>query len=168
MGEPLTPLAERYGLHKDAMHRHFKMHVTDNFKRAAKIGPFESEEQLRRLVAESDTSVLENLRAIYRGLASRWLAALEAGADNQAVSLSRAMQDNLKLQARITREIAPANGPVTINTIVQSDSFRSAMLSLAREHPEVRGRVAEIVRMMAAEESRLLNVTPALEMADAD
>jgi hypothetical protein len=166
LGEPLLRLAEQFGVSKDSAYRHYDNHVSAAAKRAAKIGPFQTEEQLRRLCAENDKSVLENLRAIYQGLARIWLQAIEAGAVDR-VTASREMRENLKLTARITREILPSNGPVIFNTVVQNGNFRSAMLELAEQHPEVRPRVAQIVKLMVEEEAKLLDVTPALEAAHA-
>ena len=44
-------------------------HISQSYRDAVRLGPLRSEEQLRRLVAESGASVIENLKAIYSGLA---------------------------------------------------------------------------------------------------
>jgi hypothetical protein len=49
----------------------------------------QSEEQLRKLCSEHGASVVENLMAIYGGLASRWLSAFEA-ADDATLSFADA------------------------------------------------------------------------------
>ncbi len=163
LGEPMPRLAEQFEVHKDALYRHYDLHVTDSAKRAAKIGPFATEEQIRRLCAENDHSVLENLLAIYQGLARLYLEAIEAKAVDRATTISRVMHENLKLRARISNEIAPPSGPTIFNTIIQAGNFRSEMLELAKEIPEAKPRLLKIVKMMADEEAKLLNVTPAPE-----
>ncbi len=165
LGEPMPRLAEQFEVHKDALYRHFELHVSEAAKRAAKIGPFQTEEQIRKLCAENDKSVMENCRAIYQGLARLWLQALEAGAVDRTIALSREMRENLKVQARITKEIAPPSGQVVFNTIVASGDFQTEMLALVQDHPEVRPRVAKIVRMMVEADEKLLNVTPSPEVA---
>src|SRR5579864_7863633 len=76
-GAPKDPLGKKFGLSGDALTRHFARHVSEDFKRSTKIGPFQSEEHLRKLCAEGGVSVLENLRAVHSGLAGRWLVAYE-------------------------------------------------------------------------------------------
>lgn len=158
----LEAVARRFELSPDSLRRHFRAHVTEGFKRAAKIGPFESEERLRSLCAEAGTSVLENYRAIYSGLAHRWACAVEGGSDHSVVQLSRAMQENLALQGRITRELAPTS--VTVNAFVSSDWLKDLgldLMGLVRKHPDIRGDLKAILeRRIGGADRPLLNVTP--------
>jgi hypothetical protein len=149
-GVELAPLGEKHGISKFAMLRHAKNHITDEFRRSVKIGPFKSEEHLRNLCADSGASVIENLRAVYSGLASRWLANLEAGADHALVAITAKVHDNLTLQARITRELMPAPPNVTFNQVNLNpnwfSSFADEMRDLARRHPAIRADLAEMLR----------------------
>src|SRR6516162_8587622 len=40
-------LAKKFGLTKDCVWRHNKGHITEDYRRSVKIGPFESEDHLR-------------------------------------------------------------------------------------------------------------------------
>ena len=104
-GQAITPLAEQFEVNHHALRRHFANHVTADFKHAAQIGPFQSEERLRSLCADAGTSVIENLRSIHAGLVARWLRAVEGGNDHALVTLSRALHENLRMQGQITREL---------------------------------------------------------------
>jgi hypothetical protein len=48
-----------------------------------------------------------NSDAIYGGLASRWLANFESGADNKLAQLTDRILRTLELKARITKEVMP-------------------------------------------------------------
>jgi hypothetical protein len=122
-------LAKKFGLTKDSVWRHNKAHVSDDYRRSVKIGPFESEDHLRKLCAEAEVSVLDRLNAIYSGLSARWLVAFEAGDDAGLGMLSGRMMDNLTLQARLTKELLPpgAHGPLTTNNFYLSSEYLTVM-----------------------------------------
>lgn len=159
-GQPLLPLAEQFGLNHHALRRHFKNHVTDGFKKSAQVGPFQSEERLRSLCADAGTSVIENLRSIHAGLASRWLRAIESGNDQAVVGLSKAMHENLAMQGRITRELMPAPASVTVNAFLTGDwlaDFSRELLELVRIHPQVRpDLIALLRRRMGGQDTQLI------------
>jgi hypothetical protein len=147
-------LAKKFGLTKDCVWRHNKGHITEDYRRSVKIGPFESEDHLRKLCAESGTSVLDRLNAIYSGLSARWLVALEAGDDTGLGMLSGRMLDNLGLQARLTKELVPpgAHGPVTNNFYLSTEyltMLRVAAVAL-RPYPEARQAFARALRASEA------------------
>jgi hypothetical protein len=74
-GNPLAPLARRFGLNLRKMYHHRDRHVTKEFKAAVKVGPFASEEQLRKICDASDASVLDQLKAMNAAVSTRWLEA---------------------------------------------------------------------------------------------
>jgi len=59
----------KFGVSYDSLRNHVAKHISQSYRDAVRLGPLQSEEQLRRLVAESGASVIENLKAIYSGLA---------------------------------------------------------------------------------------------------
>ena len=82
-GAGVQPTAKKFGVSYDSLRNHVAKHIAQSYRDAVRLGPLQSEEQLRRLVAESGAGVIENLKAIYSGLASRWLHAFEAGDDHK-------------------------------------------------------------------------------------
>ena len=145
-GAALKPLSARFGLKPSAMYNHCRRHISEAYKRSVKVGPFESEEHLRKLCAESGTSVLENLRAIYGGLCSRWLVNFEAGADQTLALLTTKLHSNLELQGRLTKELLPPGS--TINTLIVTDDIVRAVQAM-RPTPEQRAAFAAYYRKHA-------------------
>jgi hypothetical protein len=152
--QPFAAVARKFNVSADALERHFRNHVTEDFKRSVKIGPFESEDRLRKLCAESGTSIIENLRAVYAGLAQTWLAAVEAGASLHVVQLSREMRENLAAQARITGELMPGVANVTVNNTVINGDFIADLgrdlIELARQHPAIKADLMAVLRRRVA------------------
>jgi hypothetical protein len=60
-------LAEKYEVSGDALWRHSRAPISAEYRGAVKIGPFESEEAPRKLLAETGASVLDRLNAVYGG-----------------------------------------------------------------------------------------------------
>jgi hypothetical protein len=106
-GAGVQPTAKKFGVSYDSLRNHVAKHISQSYRDAVRSGPLQSEEQLRRLVAESGAGVIENLKAIYSGLASRWLHAFEAGDDHKLSLLTGKLHVNLEMQARITKELSP-------------------------------------------------------------
>ena len=71
-GEGRRALAQKFGVSADALWRHSKNHISEEYRRAVKIGPFESEESLRKLLAETGASVLDRLGWGCHRRAHRW------------------------------------------------------------------------------------------------
>ena len=84
-GEGRRALAKKFGVSADALWRHAKNHISEDYRAAVKMGPFESEGALRKLLAETGASVLDRYNAVYNGHLARWLVALEAGHDETMI-----------------------------------------------------------------------------------
>ena len=158
-GSTAAACARKFGLSADTVERHKKRHITDQYKASVRIGPFASESELRKLVAENSSSVVQNLQSIYSGLAARWLSCFESGADLMLVQLTKAMHHNLDMRARISRELAPPS------TIVANFYNSPVMLELQKEllrvlaqHPQARRDVIEALRELERKAPPLIEV----------
>ena len=120
-GAGVQPTAKKFEVSYDSLRNHVAKHISQSYRDAVRLGPLQSEEQLRRLVAESGAGVLENLKAIYSGLASRWLHAFEAGDDQKLSLLTGKLHANLEMQARITKELSPGGSVHIQNNYLMSD-----------------------------------------------
>jgi hypothetical protein len=120
-GAGVQPTSKKFGVSYDSLRNHVAKHISQSYRDAVRSGPLQSEEQLRRLVAESGAGVIENLRAIYSGLASRWLHAFEAGDDYKLSQLTGKLHANLEMQARITKELSPGGSVHIQNNYLMSD-----------------------------------------------
>jgi hypothetical protein len=138
-GTGRRPLAEKYGVSGDALFRHAKRHISDEYRRAVKVGPFESEEALRKLLAETGASVLDRFNAVYRGHLSRWLVALEAGNDDMMLRHGGLLVTLLTKVGLLTREMLPPGAhQITQNFYLSSDyyEFQRRAVAVLRRHPE--------------------------------
>jgi hypothetical protein len=106
-GATCRAVATKFKLSVDAVERHRKRHLSREFLASVRLGPWKSEEELRRLTAENSTSVLENLMAIYGALTSRFLAAHESGSDPTVALLSKEMHRISKCARRSAASSRP-------------------------------------------------------------
>jgi len=134
---------------------HGKNHITPEYRQAVLAGPLRSEHDLRELVAEENTSVLQNFRAVFNGHRSRWLNALETGSDEVMISHGRAMAEMLWKIGRLTQEIAPPQTFVQNNTVQIFDHPEyiraiTVLTAALRPFPEARKAAAEALRGLDA------------------
>ena len=158
--------ARRFGLSKSAVSRHYEGHVSDAYKASVRVGPFGSEENLRKLVAEGQANDIETLLAYRKLINSRAIANWEVGADNALAVLAKAAHDNVALHAKITGGLAPTRSEVTVSVMQdpRTVKFVTLVMGLVRKHPEAREDVAALVRECFGDGdgSGLINVTPEL------
>jgi hypothetical protein len=139
-GSGLRALSRKFCVSRQALHRHSKAHISAEYRRAVKIGPFESEDNLRRLLADTGASVLDRYNAVYNGHLSRWLAALEANNDPMMISHGKVLAALLAKVGLLTREMLPpgAHTRVEQNFYLSPDfyQFQQRALRVLRRHPE--------------------------------
>ena len=80
-GGTVSAVARKFGVPLSSLNRHAENHISPEYRAVVQSSPLESEEQLRKLAAESGSSVIENLSVIYGALANRWLRAFEIADD---------------------------------------------------------------------------------------
>ena len=103
---------------------------------------------MRRLMAESGAGVIENLKAIYSGLASRWLHAFEAGDDHKLSLLTGKLHVNLEMQARITKELSPGGSVHIQNNYLMNDV--TTLLKILAPYPEAKRAIVDYYRERSA------------------
>jgi hypothetical protein len=140
-GSGRRALGEKYGLSQHAIWRHGKAHISEEYRKAARVGPFQSEEELRRLVAESGASALDRFNALYNGHLSRWLHALEIGDDDAMTRHGALMGQLLAKIGVITKELTPSSThtSITNNLTLSPDYyvFQQRAAAVLRRFPEV-------------------------------
>ena len=140
-GSGRRALGEKYGLSQHAIWRHGKAHISEEYRKAARVGPFQSEEELRRLVAESGASALDRFNALYNGHLSRWLHALEIGDDDAMTRHGALMGQLLAKIGVITKELTPSSAHTSIaNNLTLSPDyyvFQQRAAAVLRRFPEV-------------------------------
>lgn len=151
-GASLDSLATKFGLHRDAIDRHYKNHVAPELKASYLCGPSQLAELAEKAAAEGD-SVLDYLRMIRTVLSGQLAAMTEAGDGRGAAYVAGRLTAVLETIARITGELgALARSTININgniAIVNSPEFVRLQASLMRAlapYPDARGAVVAALR----------------------
>jgi hypothetical protein len=170
-GASLRALGSKFGVSYSSLFNHGRRHISDEYRASVRLGPLQDVESLRALAAKIADSTLEALRSVNAGVASRWLAALEAGADDTFIGLTARLHKGLELQARLTRELLPAQpATVIINniTLYQLPEFVHAISAIClalKPYPEARQAVAAALRRLDCEVSPIIEAQPNSEAA---
>lgn len=156
-GATLDSLAAKFSLHRDAIHRHWRDHVSPEMKASYLCGPAQLAELAEKAAAEGD-SVLDHLRMIRTVLTGQLAAMTEAGDGRGAAYVAGRLTATLETMARITGEIGElARSTININgnvAIVNSPEFvkvQAIMLRALAPFPDARGAVVMALRSMDAE-----------------
>jgi hypothetical protein len=139
-GSGRRSLALKFGISAHALYRHCRHHISEEYRRAVRVGPFESEERLRQLLADEGASVLDRFNSLYRGHLGRWLAAFEAGNDEVMARHGAIMGSLLAKVGVLTREMLPPGAHTRIenNFFLSPDfhAFQRRAVAVLRRHPE--------------------------------
>lgn len=155
-GASLDALAEKFKVSRDAIHRHWRDHVTDDMKAKYLVGPAQLAE-LAEKAAEEGESVLDHFRAVRTMLMSQFALMTEAGDARGAAIVASPLVGVLEKIGRITGEIATiAQGTININNvaIVNSPQFakvQASILNALASHPEARADVVAALRHLDTE-----------------
>ena len=160
-GATRRAVAAKFNVSADSVERHARRHISDEFRASVRLGPFKSEDELRALIAENSTSVVENLRAVQGMLSARLLIAYEAGADLALVSLTREMLRVLDMRARISRELAPPKSTVVNNVfaIPAVMDLQATLMRTLANYPEANRAVIAALREIEERSPPLIEAT---------
>jgi hypothetical protein len=153
-GAGQTAVGRKYSLSKDAIHRHWHNHVSEERRAALILGPVQRQ-ALASQVMEEATSVLDHHRAVRAGLYSQFDAAVTAGDKNATALLAGKLTDVNNSIARLTGQLA--SSPLVSNTTVHLHAsneyarLRDGLLQLAREHPDVRPALVAMLKRLDSE-----------------
>jgi hypothetical protein len=150
-GASLESLARKFKVHKDAIWRHWRDHVSADLKVQYLAGPATIAELKERAVAEGG-SILDYLGILRSVLMGAITASAEAQSAFTLAALSGRLVEVLKEIGKLTGEIERLNPSISItnNLAIMSDprmiEFQSRLLTIARSHPEVRGDLIALLR----------------------
>jgi hypothetical protein len=168
-GASLDSLAEKFGLERDAIHRHWHNHVTPEMKASYLCGPSQLAELAEKAAAEGD-SVIDYLRMIRTVLSGQLAAMTEAGDGRGAAYVAGRLTATLETMARITGEIgALARSTININgnvAIVNSPEFarvQAIMLRALAPFPDARGAVVTALRSLETDGPSMGSVAKVIE-----
>ncbi len=171
-GFSLDKIAAKFGLHRDAVHRHWRTHVSDERKNTYLTGPKKLAE-LSEIAAEESGSVLDHLRIMRSMLMQALSNSAKAGDYGQMATLSSPLLKCLRQLGTITGEISQIASSITINnsttTILTSAPFldlQAGLLSVCAQHPEARAEIIELLhsldRKYSGESAPVIEARPVL------
>jgi len=154
-GASLESLARKFKVHKDAVWRHWRDHVSADLKTSYLAGPATIAE-LRERAAKEGGSILDHLSILRSILMGAITASAEAQSAFTLAALSGRLVEVLREIGRITGEIERLNPSVnvTTNIAIMSDprmiELQSGLLQIARSHPATRADLVALLRGLDA------------------
>jgi hypothetical protein len=150
-GASLESLARKFKVHKDAVWRHWKEHVSADLKVQYLAGPAMIAELKERAVAEGG-SILDHLTILRSVLMGAVTASAEANSAFTLATLSGRLVEVLREIGKITGEIERLNPSVKVTNNVaifsspQMIELQSGLLAVARAHPGARADIVVLLR----------------------
>jgi hypothetical protein len=141
-------IAARFKVSADAAWRHGRAHLTPEIRAALATKVLAREGDMRRILLEEGTGVVEVLKAIRGPLFGMFLAAVDLGDAKAATALSGRLHESLSLTAKLTGELVPQTG-VSITNVLLSPDFmrlRAELVRVLARYPEAREEVAAVFR----------------------
>jgi hypothetical protein len=154
-GASLDSLAAKFGLHRDAIARHWNRHVSAEMKAGYLSGPTHLQ-ALAATAADTGASVLDHLRAVRTILMGHLASATEAGDGRAAAYIAGRLTATLETIARISGELGDMARSATYNittnnvaVLAEHPAFLRMQATLLRAlapHPEARNAVVAALR----------------------
>jgi hypothetical protein len=154
-GASLESLARKFRVHKDAIWRHWKDHVSPDLKIQYLAGPATIAELKERAALEGG-SILDHLTILRSILMGAITASAEAQSAFTLATLSGRLVEVLKEIGKLTGEIERLSPSISItnNLAILSDprmiELQSGLLAIARKHPAARGDLVALLRGLDA------------------
>jgi hypothetical protein len=146
-------VADKFGVSRDSLHRHWTLHVTDAAKAGYLCGPAELAKLGEKAALEGD-SVLDYLRLCRTVLVGQLAAMTEAGDGRGAAHVAAQLTRTLETIAKVTGEmgelarstISITNNNVAIMNSPQFATLQATMLRALAPYPDARGAVVLALR----------------------
>lgn len=152
-GASLDAVAEKFGVSRDSVFRHFKSHVSAARKCELMAGPAKVEE-LASAAADESKSLLEQLSIVRSILFNKFITAAEADDKPQLANLAGRLLESLRELGKVTGELRVLSGiNVTNNTInlttsPQFSALQDGLLRIARAHPAARLEIIALLQVL--------------------
>jgi hypothetical protein len=156
-GASLDSLADKFGVDRDAIWRHWRDHVSAEAKAGYLCGPSELARLAEKAAQEGD-SVLDYLRLCRTVLTGQLAAMSEAGDARGAAYVASQLTKTLEAIARVTGELGDlARSTINFNgnvAIVDNPEFSRSLAVLLRAlapYPDARGAAVAALRDLSAQ-----------------
>jgi hypothetical protein len=167
---PIRTIAKRFGLNKDALWRHRRLHLSEQLVAAMVAGakgldPVELE-ALRRQESEGLLASLARLRARLELLSG---LAFEEGSIGSANQIEHTYLRSLELGARLVGDLAIQHQHIHASFLISPSylKLRQALTSVLRKYPNVAAEVAQVLHGLEHEAADEIKHNPCLIEASA-
>lgn len=171
-GVSIDKIAEKFGLSRDMVWRHWRDHVDDARRQTYLTGP-KLLGELSEIAAEESSSVLDHLRVMRSLLFKALSNSAQSGDYSRMAQLSPPLLKVLKQLGQTTGEISSIVQSVTINNhataIFASPAFadlQAGLLNICARNPEARAEIvamlADLDRKYAGEPAPLIEARPTM------
>lgn len=169
-GSPVDPIADKFGLGRDAVYRHMAKHV-DAETRAMLIADVPLREMADKAAKES-VSLLEHYQILRSTLMTKYLAlvSMDVRSASSASTLAGRLRDVLKDMGELTGEMLRTPSSTVTNNIavfVNSPAFvqlQEMMIRKLSPHPEALRAVLEGLRELESEAPPPIDPRPLLTL----
>jgi hypothetical protein len=150
---PLRVIARRYGVSKDALYRHRKLHLTAAMKAALLTAskPIDATELAALQKSESE-NMLATLQAQRARLQITSDLAIGYGNFPTQIQAERAITSNLELTSKLLGMLVQRHEVEHVNLLVSPSylELRHALVAALRRHPEAAADVARVLHDLEA------------------
>lgn len=152
-GASLDAVAEKFGVSRDAIHRHVTNHVEPEMRANYLAGPI-ALHQLAQRAADEGVSLLDYLSIMRSTLFRQFDVAASVGDHHGVGMISGRLLETLREIGKLTGELTKATGNIQINNnllVLQSPLFaeaQSAVISALASFPEARHAVIRELRAL--------------------
>ena len=171
-GASLDSLAEKFGLDRDAIWRHWNRHVSVEMKAGYLAGPVQLQE-LAAKAADTGGSVLDHLQAVRTVLMGILANMTEGGDGRGAAYVAGRLTTTLEVIARVSGELGDLAKTTTYNignvtavtVLAEHPHFLRVQATLLRAlapFPEARNAAVTALRSLDSENAQAAKGTPAI------
>lgn len=152
-GGSLDAVAEKFGVSRDAIHRHVANHVEPEMRANYLAGPI-ALHQLAQRAADEGVSLLDHLNIVRSTLMRQFDVAATVGDHNGVGIISGRLLETLRDIGRFTGELSKTSGGIQINNnllVLQSPLFaeaQSAVIAALKNFPDARNAVIHELRSL--------------------
>jgi hypothetical protein len=172
-GASLDAVAEKFGVSRDSLHRHWTLHVTDEAKAGFLCGPAELEKLSLKAAHEGD-SVLDYLRLCRTVLVGQLATMQEAGDGRGAAQVAAQLTRTLETIAKVTGELGElarstiniTNNNLAIMNSPQVATLQATLLRALAPFPDARAAAARALLDLDAEHAPAAPAMNAIKLID--
>jgi hypothetical protein len=158
-GASMQSAAEQFGLAKQRLSHHYKMHVSARFKQMCAAQHLASFEEMLKNATTANVEAVDLCNLLIKGHMQRWAANLESGGDHMMAKHASKVLETLELRSRITLELQPEARNMTVNNYLVRDA--ASLVAVLKGNSAAVARIEEWYRNRM--DSRLIEHAEAAE-----